>query len=112
MFSLVLATAAAAAQPSPADMQDLRCIAAFATLASLTDKADDQEKMLVGMLYYVGKLDGRSPGIDMAGPLKTLVTQPDYLGKDLLADSERCGNEMKARGAELQKIGGAMKKGS
>ncbi len=112
MFSLILATAAAAVQPSPADMQDLRCMAAFASLASLSNKPDDQEKMLVGMLYYVGKIDGRGTGFDLAGQLTALVSQPGYAEKYLLADAERCGEEMKGRGAELQKMGSAMKKES
>lgn len=112
MFMTMIAAAAAATQPSPADLLDLRCIAAFSMMSSLIDKQEDKDKMVVGALYYVGKLDGRSPGLDLSAQLAALFSQPDYLSKQLRADAERCGEEMKARGAELQKIGKTMKTGS
>lgn len=112
MFSFVIAAAAAAAQPSPADLQDLRCVAAIAALSALVDKPDQKEKMMAGMLYYVGKIDGRSPGFDYGVHLSALVAQPDYTEKQLFADAQRCGDELKARGDQLQKIGGALSKKS
>lgn len=112
MFALALAaTAAASPQPSQADLQDTRCVAVFASLSDMAEKPEDREKMLVGALYYVGKLDGRSPGFDLKGALVALVSQPDYATRQLRADAERCGAEMKARGAELQNLGKAIEKG-
>ncbi len=111
MFSFLIATAAAATQPNPADLQDLRCIAAFAGLSALAGKPDDKEKMVIGMLYYVGKIDGRTPGFDFKGQLDALVKQPDYAEKYLLADAKRCGDELKERGDQLQKLGGALGSG-
>ena len=108
MFSFLIATAAAATQPNPADLQDLRCIAAFAGLSALAGKPDDKEKMVIGMLYFVGKIDGRSPGFDYQGQLAALAAQPDYAEKNLFADAKRCGDELKARGDELQKLGNAL----
>lgn len=108
MFSFVIAAAATAAQPSPADLQDLRCVAAIAALSSLSDKPKVKENMMIGMLYYVGKIDGRSPGFDYQGQLAALMAQPDYAEKNLLADAQRCGDELKARGEQLQKLGGAL----
>ena len=111
MFSFVIAAAAATAQPSPADLQDLRCIAALAGLSTLAEKPDQKEKMVIGMLYFVGKIDERSPGFDYQGQLAALAAQPDYAEKNLFADAKRCGDELKARGDELQKLGNALGNG-
>lgn len=108
MFSFVIAAAAATAQPSPADLLDLRCIAALAGLSTLAEKPDQKEKMVIGMLYFVGKIDGRSPGFDYQGQLAALAAQPDYAEKNLFADAKRCGDELKARGDELQKLGNTL----
>jgi hypothetical protein len=108
MFSFMIAATAAAAQPSPADLQDLRCIAAIAALSALATKPDQKEKMVAGMLYYVGKIDGRSPGFEYEVHLPALVAQPDYTEKHLFADAQRCGDELKARGEQLQKISRAL----
>lgn len=108
MISFVIAAAATAAQPSPADLLDLRCVAAIAALSALADKPDQREKMVAGMLYYVGKIDGRSPGFDYEVHLPALVGQPDYAQKQLFADAQRCGDELKARGEQMQKISRAL----
>ncbi|NCU12315.1 MAG: hypothetical protein GXC70_09225 [Sphingomonadaceae bacterium] len=108
MFSFVIAAAAAAAQPSPADLQDLRCIAAIGALSAMVDKPDQKEKLVAGMLYFVGKIDGRSPGFDYQGQLAALAAQPDFSDKQLLADAMRCGEELKTRGDQLQKLGKAL----
>lgn len=112
IFSAIAAAAAASAVPASADMQDLRCVAAFAAMSELTKKQDDQTKLLAGMLYYIGKIDGRSPGFDLKGNLTALVGQPDYLTGQLGSDVERCAEEAKARGHQLQDIGDAMKQGA
>ena len=108
MFSFVIAAAAAAAQPNPADLQDLRCIASIGALSAMVDKPDQKEKLLAGMLYFVGKIDGRSPGFDYQGQLTAIMAQPGYVEKELFADAQRCGDELKARGDQLQKIGNAL----
>lgn len=112
MIFPVIAAAAAAAVPATADMQDLRCVAAFAAMSNFATKQDDKTKLLAGMLYYIGKLDGRSPGFDLDGQLTLLVDQPDYVTRQLGGDVERCAEEVKQRGNQLEAIGGAMKRGA
>lgn len=112
MIFPLFAAASAAAVPTAADMQDLRCVAAFAAVSNLAEKEDDKTKLLAGMLYYIGKIDGRSPGFDLKGQLTRLVEQPDYLTKQLGSDVERCAEEAQSRGHQLEDIGDAMKKGA
>ena len=104
MIFVVIAAAAAAVQPGNADLQDMHCVASFSAMYSLAMKPEDKEKMLSSMLYFAGKIDGRSPGFDLAGHVGSLLQDPEYTESRLVEDLRRCSAEILAREADLKKV--------
>jgi hypothetical protein len=108
MLSLSLA-AALAAQPTaatPAVDPDIRCMAAylFAVGQMADDPATTAEDKAGGtaiVMYYFGKIRGRSASTDVKNTIKRLVEVPTYLTAELKPDLERCGAEYEQRGKEL-----------
>lgn len=90
-FALTLAPQTA---PSPADLADAKCIGA---LSELSDKAGESDKSGIesGMLYFLGKIVGRSgtaavmPAIEAAG--KVLATDEAAIA----VVAEQCAEELK-----------------
>ena len=101
-FALSLASAAPAlAQDletqSKADMQ---CFASLAYLGGqVGEDSPDMAGLAGGMMYYLGRLEGRSPGVDWLGRLETYLTSIDEA--ELESHLERCGNELSVKGAAL-----------
>jgi hypothetical protein len=52
-----------------------------------------------GMMYYLGRLEGRSPSIDWLRQLETYLTSIDEA--ELQSHLERCGAELSVKGAAL-----------
>lgn len=104
------AAAVAAPQLSAADDQDLRCMMAMAYSLSLVEEkgveASEEERsgLIALVLYYVGKIDGRTPDFDYAGQVKRMVQDPDYEGSGLRSDLLRCADEAQGRGQMLQEL--------
>lgn len=102
LLAVILQAAApdAAPAPAPADpatAADLRCLAAVAAGAVETPS---RAGLAAGAMYFVGRIDARSPGFDYAGEMVRLIRS----GADLAADRERCAAELKARGAALVEL--------
>jgi len=102
--ALAFSSAARAETPdNPETTADLRCIAvAFAMTA------DDQFKAvgMMVMLYYLGRLDGREPDLDLA---KKFSNPEGMLAGQSLQDAAKsCGEKMTARGKALKDIGAGM----
>ena len=104
----LIALALAAATPVPdANEQDLRCVAALALIiGSQGEKADPS--LTAGLLYFVGRLDGRAPGTDLEAGIRRLMAPADA-GQQLKPDMERCGTLLGERGTVLQAIGNNLK---
>jgi hypothetical protein len=104
---LFLALLAAAAEPSQATEADIRCVAVYAAAA---DKADEAHKagVVAGLMYYIGRIDVRSPGYDYLANLKRLLTDQAFLEKGLPAEAQRCAAEMKAKGSEVAALGDSL----
>ena len=114
--ALALATAARAA-PDPAGLPataaddpnaaDVRCVVvAF----GLSQSPDPQVKALAGAasLYYAGRLQGRSPGLDLES---AFVQQAGRIApEDFRGELQRCSRELQAEGAALKAIGEDLKK--
>jgi hypothetical protein len=49
-----------------------------------------------GQLYFLGKLNGRTPTLDLEN--RVLAEVPKMIGATLQAETKRCGAEMTARG--------------
>jgi hypothetical protein len=103
-----LATGARAAEADNA--ADARCLVAA---LALTQSPDPQVRAFApaAALYFVGRLDGRAPDIDLEAAVVNQVKSmsPDALRSEL----QRCagilqerGDKLKTIGADLQKIAG------
>jgi hypothetical protein len=95
-----VATAARAADPAPA--ADVRCLAVASFLAGNADPKVQNAGVLAA-LYYLGKLDGREPGMDLEARLKEVAMQ--LSPKDIQSEAVRCGAELGARGKTMNEIG-------
>jgi hypothetical protein len=109
LSAAALAACAAAFSARAADdpaSSDIRCLAVAATLASNADPKI-QNAGVMASLYYLGKVDGRTPNLDLENRLKQelLQLQP----QDLQADAVRCGAELARRGKAVSDIGARLK---
>lgn len=110
MILALLPLVAAATQPPPvvADNPDLRCMVAVSyALGAASEKNADAEtlaSMTSVFMYFLGKVDARQPGEDLARAFRRIVGQRGY-DQQLPADLRRCGGEAEVRGAMLKDLG-------
>lgn len=104
MLSIALPLALAGVSYTAPDLADARCVAAYAILADSKD-AKVQQAGVLGTGYFVGKLYGRSPGIDIEAILRVVGMEVKRAHQDYLA---RCGTELQVMGATLIKAGNAL----
>ena len=99
----LLALAPAHAQDDAAgDLEgDLRCVALLAVAVANT-QGESRANITAGLMYFVGRIDGIAPGID----LKTELQRIAGTMADPAADMTRCGAILTAKGQELIAIGG------
>lgn len=93
----LLAASSAAADP---DTDDVHCFIVAIKMAD-SDQPALQTSGLMGQFYWMGKLDGRSPGTDMETAV--MAELPKMLGDLFQRESARCTMELRARGkAEVE----------
>ena len=95
LFALV--HQAAVPQAVAANEADLRCLAVVASGGIETASRGGQA---AGAMYFVGRIDARTPGFDYRAEMLRLIRS----GADLGADRVRCSTELKARGAALAEL--------
>jgi hypothetical protein len=107
-FKIIAAclVAALAPQPARADVAnfdpDLRCAAiGFAAVGGATEQ-QRSSGMLVAA-YYVGKLQGRNPAINLEEELYQLSQRMTQA--DIAAEAARCGQEFEALGRSMIEMG-------
>jgi hypothetical protein len=108
LAAAILAPGAASAQPSAAaDVSDARCVAVLSFAVSKI--TDEKTKVATSMaiFYYIGKLDGRTPGEDLEAKIRQQVKSfsPDTLKAEL----DRCGGEFETRSGQVGVIGEHLK---
>ena len=91
---IALILQASAPDAAAANAADLRCLAAIT--AAGTD-ASSRGLVAAGSMYFLGRIDARSPAYDYQAALLALVRS----GADLSADRERCLAELRSRGGAL-----------
>lgn len=93
---------ARAAEPEvdAASRDDMRCMALFALMG-----ADDQyaESAAIGMVYFIGRLHGRSPDADWMARFRRFMDTVDQA--EILAHAPVCAETMKTMGAEMIAFG-------
>ena len=83
-----------AATPAAANAADLRCLAVVASGAIETPSRGGQA---AGAMYFVGRIDARSPSFDYQAEMLKLIRSKADLGPD----RARCSSLLKARGGAL-----------
>jgi hypothetical protein len=100
LAAALLAPAAAQAN-SEDDMQaDIRCVLAMYATSRNPQYAQGAG---VALLYYVGRIEGRDPTLDLAGAMKKEALR--MTASDYSFNARRCGDEVKAKGEALKATG-------
>ena len=108
---LGLSAGSAQAEVKGADLADMQCLALVAYLGGQAAEGTDEQAGLVGgMMYYLGRLEGRSPDTDWLAELgQFLITLEE---SDLQAVAPRCGMELQVKGQALISWGEAFQAGA
>lgn len=81
---------------------DVRCLLAAVTMMTSPNNTI-RAAAATSALYYLGRLDGREPGVDLE---KRLSEESHRMSSDdLAAESKRCGQELSARARVISSIG-------
>lgn len=108
-----LAMAAAPVQASsaakdPVNRADLQCLAVISAYAGELSQDDPAQAGLTGgVMYYLGRLEGRVPQEKWLDRLSDMLFDEDEMNA-LDGERGRCGQEMEAKGGELQTWGQAI----
>lgn len=79
---------------------DLRCAIVGMAMAG---QATTQQQGMMAALYYIGKLDGRTPDLDLEQRVRSEAA--GMTPQVIAAEGQRCGQELMARGKALATIG-------
>lgn len=89
----LLAAAAALTGLPKADEDDLRCLAYLSVAAGKVD-GDQRRKVDGGALYYFGRIEARSPQLDIGAQLEKILHAPGYGPQTYQADKARCHGQL------------------
>lgn len=111
--AVLLSAVPAAAQDAPvsaADRADLQCMALVAVMAGMAMEEGEEAAttelagMSGGLMYYLGRLEGRSPDVDWLEQLGAWLDKAEP--EDLDAVAPRCSKELMDKGQALIDFGG------
>jgi hypothetical protein len=108
--AVALCTLSAVAQADPANMQtvaDAQCMVVGARLSASSDPQQRQPGQMI-LMYYLGRIDGRSPNTDLKTLIKTETQKMST--SELQSAAGRCGKEFSQRGEEILQIGKSLGK--
>lgn len=98
MLAAAFAPATAEVELTPDDRADLDCMNIMALVGE-----KDLNAATIGMIYYLGRLEGRSPNIDWPNVFGDYLH--DMPREQLQTAGLRCSQELKIRGDALQSVG-------
>ena len=88
-------------------LADIRCVAVGMHLAEAPDSHQKSTGTLL-VLYYMGRLDGRAPGLELE---KLLAAQIDTMtASDYSTEAMRCSQTLSEKGAQIKHLGELMQK--
>jgi hypothetical protein len=107
LLAFASATAAPAQAQSPtADLDDdLRCLALISAALSQME-ADRQGPMVAGVMYFVGRVDGRAPGTDLRTELQRIAST--LTDEKIATEGQRCSAILTEKGQMLQAVGAGL----
>jgi hypothetical protein len=85
---------------------DIRCIAAMAAAGVNAPNDQGKEIARLGVLYFMGRIDGRTPGISMETVVPAEIRAMTLA--DIQAATPDCVSQLQARGTTLDAIGAAL----
>ena len=97
-----MATQGHAETPSEATTSDVRCLVVSLNLADSADESI-RRAALVSFQYFLGRLDGREPQLDLEQRLTAEVLRMS--DEELRAQATVCGDMLVRRGREVGAIG-------
>jgi hypothetical protein len=81
---------------------DVRCVAVGIRSAELPDSRQKSTGLLMA-LYFIGRLDGRDPKLDLEALLSEQLAKMS--AADFTTEATRCGNSLATKGAQITKVG-------
>jgi hypothetical protein len=111
VLALAVITLAATRAMADDTTDDVRCLAlAAAMTANPTVDANGKAAGQTIAVYFLGRLDGRTPGLDIKSRLIEQAKLMGAMSPDAVkAQADSCGATLGARGKALQEIGDALK---
>ncbi|EJL23419.1 hypothetical protein [Novosphingobium sp. AP12] len=101
MIVPVLAAALALTGLPKADEDDLRCLA-YLSVATGKVQGDQRRKAEAGALYYLGRIESRSPQLDIGAQLEAILHAPGYGPETYQEDKARCHIQMDPLAARFE----------
>ncbi|MBO9580867.1 MAG: hypothetical protein J7498_08245 [Sphingobium sp.] len=95
----------ATAQVSTQVAGDLRCITILSA-ATATVPENQRPQMAAIVLYFIGRVDGAAPGLDLTAEIKRIV--PTLGALNVGDEAKRCAAILTEKGAQLQDVGKAL----
>jgi hypothetical protein len=84
------------------NVADVRCVAVGMREAELPNSTQKSTGTLL-VLYYVGRLDGRNPTLDLEKLLAEQIAK--MTDADYAAESRRCSQTLSTKGAQISHLG-------
>jgi hypothetical protein len=102
LLPTILGPSFAAEDPNSETIADIHCLAVGLRISQLPD-ASQKSAGMMATLYYIGRLDGRTPKLD----LENLMVQeiPKLNDATFRAEAVRCGNGLTVRGQQITEMG-------
>jgi hypothetical protein len=102
LLPTILGPSFAADHPNSETIADIHCLAVGLRISQLPD-ASQKSAGMMATLYYMGRLDGRTPNLD----LENLIVQevPKLNDATFRAEAVRCGNGLTVRGKQITEMG-------
>lgn len=101
MIVSVLAAALSLTALPQADQDDLHCLA-YLSVAAGKVEGDLRTRVDGGALYYFGRIQARSPQIDIAAALEEILQAPGYGPQTYQADKARCHAQLDPLASQLE----------
>lgn len=105
--SVMLATVARADSANTQTTADAECMVVGAQLSASSDPHQKVPGQMI-LMYYLGRIDGRSPNTDLKSLLKNETQK--MTTSALQSAASRCGKEFSARGEAIVQIGKSLSK--
>jgi len=105
LAALACVAAPAARAADDAAAADLKCMVVAAALSQNADPGLKSAGAMTG-IYYLGRLDGRTPNLDLETRLRATISQ--MTPQELVPEIQRCGQQVQARLKSAGQIGSRM----